>query len=224
MLADLLQRADIWRGRQAASRALRSTLSTGFEALDARLPGGGWPIGALTEILYPWEGVGELQATLPALARLSQGERWVAWIDPPLIPYAPALAAHGVNLERLLWVRAREPREGLWALEQSLRSGACAAVLGWPVRCDDRTLRRLQLAAEHGQALAFLYRPLETAPDTSPAALRLAVRHTQTGLELKILKCRGQWARGAVAVIEDRSHPHLPPVLYGPERNSQGEK
>ena len=209
MLAELLQRADIWRGRQTAPRAQRSTAPTGYGTLDTCLPGGGWPIGALTEILYPQEGIGELQLTLPTLARLSQGERWIAWINPPLTPYAPALAAHGVNLQRLLWVCTQRPEEGLWALEQALRSGICAAVLSWPACCDDRTLRRLQLAAEHGQALAFLYRPLETARKASPAALRLTLQQTPDGLAVNFMKCRGAWISNTL---------HLPRSATGDAR------
>lgn len=197
MLAELLQRADLWRGRQAAPRARHATLSTGFETLDAHLPGGGWPLGVLTEILYPGEGVGEVQPLLPALARLSHGERWIAWVDPPLIPYAPALAAYDIRLDHLLWIRTDKAQDSLWALEQSLRSGTCAAVLGWPARCDDRSLRRLQLAAEHGQALAVLYRPLESEREPSPAALRLSIQSTPQGWSLNVVKCRGTWRRGS---------------------------
>ncbi len=203
MLAELLQRADLWRGRQAAPRTRHATLSTGFASLDTHLPNGGWPIGALTEILYPFEGVGELQPLLPALARLSRGERWIAWVDPPLIPYGPSLAAHGICLERLLWVRTGKAQENLWALEQTLRSGTCAAVLGWSPHLNDRSLRRLQLAAEHGQVLAVLYRPLESAHEPSPAALRLSIQPTPQGWSLKVVKCRGTWRRDAL--------PHPPP-------------
>ncbi|HAV86912.1 MAG TPA: DNA lesion error-prone repair protein ImuA, partial [Pseudomonas sp.] len=54
---------------------------------------------------------------------------------------------------------------------------------------DDRALRRLQVAAETGQTLAFAYRPLEEALNPSPAALRLALEAQP--LQLRVLKCRG---------------------------------
>jgi len=210
MLAELLQRADLWRGRQTALRTQHSVVATGFTVLDNRLPGCGWPIGALTEIFYPREGVGELQPILPALARLSQDERWIAWIAPPLIPFAPALTAHGLNLERILWVRTTHPKESLWALEQALRSGACAAVLGWLGHCNSRSLRRLQLAAEHGEALAFLYRPLESARNASPAALRVRLDPTPQGLNLTFVKCRGTWINDTLHLTASRTGDDCP--------------
>lgn len=194
MLGELLQRADLWRGRQTAPAARRPTLPTGYAELDQRLCGGGWPVGALIEILHSQAGVGELQPALPVLRRLGQGDRWLAWIDPPHIPYAPALAQRGLNLAQLFWLRTRTPKEMLWALEQTLRSGTCGAVLGWLPRVNDRALRRLQLAAEHGEALAFLFRPLGAADSPSPAALRLSVQREGDALTVHILKNRGRWA------------------------------
>src|SRR5258708_5515585 len=108
-LDSLLQRSDIWRAGKAGHNV--SALPTGFAELDARLAGSGWPRHALTEIEYAHDGIGELRLLLPALVSLSQQARWVAWIAPPYIPYAPALAAAGVNLARVLLVHPRTPQE-----------------------------------------------------------------------------------------------------------------
>lgn len=107
-------------------------------------------------------------------------------VDPPHIPYPRAWLAAGVDLRQLSIVRA-DSRDALWAAEQCLRTGCCGAVLCWPRQADDRALRRLQIAAETGQTLAFAYRPLEEAKNPSPAALRLSVEARQ----VRILKCRG---------------------------------
>lgn len=196
-LEALLQRPDLWRGRDAAPRA--DAVATGHPSLDAALPGGGWPNGALTEILHDQEGGGELQLLMPALARLTQGDRWVVWVGMPHLPYAPALAASGIDLARLLLVQPRTDRDRLWTLEQSLRSGACAAAVGWPLQStDERALRRLQLAAEEGRALGFLFRPAHVARQGSPAALRLRVEPGAEGAVVHVLKCRGGWTRGPV--------------------------
>jgi hypothetical protein len=80
---------------------------------------------------------------------------WLAWISPPYQPYAPALAACGIDVERVLVVRAES---ALWAMEQALKSGACSAVLGWAAACGLQALRRLQLAAEQSRCLAVLFR------------------------------------------------------------------
>ncbi|HET7809609.1 MAG TPA: translesion DNA synthesis-associated protein ImuA [Steroidobacteraceae bacterium] len=190
-LAELLAHPSVWRGR---SRAAVETLSTGFAALDAGLPGGGWPRHGLVEILTPQPGVGEFYLLLPALAALSRvaPARWCAWISPPHEPYAPALEAHGVALDRMLVVKTHLP---LWTHEQALRSGACEIALAWLPRASPRAIRRLQLAAEQGRTLGVLYRSQRFAHMASPAMLRVmldpvtdAGRH---GARVRLLKSRG---------------------------------
>ena len=191
----LLESAGIWRGGEVSPLHMNS-VSTGFAALDELLPGGGLPRGALTEILTPGEGVGALSLIMPALAGLSRGDKWLAWIAPPHIPYAPALAGLGVDVSRILLVHDRRDRDNLWALEQALRSGACGAVIGWLGEVQQALLRRLQLAAEAGDALGLLFRPQRFAAEPSPAALRLVVKPAAPGIRVRALKCRGGWPAG----------------------------
>lgn len=196
-LNTLLQHTAIWRGDDLARVAVPS-VATGYEALDRELPGGGWPVGALTELLHEREGIGELRLVAPALAKLSAAGRWVAWVAPPHLPYAPALAAAGIQLSRLLVIGKIPPRDSLWAAEQALRAGSIGAVLFWPNDLDPRSLRRLQLAAEAGGSVGLLYRPLRAAAQASPAALRVAlephVGDPQSALSIRILKRRGSAA------------------------------
>lgn len=187
----LIDTRQVWRGQSA--NLAPSSQSTGHAALDAALPTGGWPEAALSELLLPANGVGELELLWPALARLSQddalhGGRMIALVDPPFVPYAPAWRDAGVAPARLQWIRAQH-RDALWAAEQCLRSGACAAVLCWPQRADDRALRRLQVAAETGQCLGFALRDSRAALNPSPAALRIAIDTAPR--QLRVLKCRG---------------------------------
>lgn len=194
-LQDLMQRAEVWRGGGASPAV---GLPTGLAELDTLLQGNGWPQGALTEILSPDTGSGGLRLLLPALAQLSRGERWIVFVAPPYIPYAPALARAGVNLSRLLWVHAQRGVDGLWATEQSLRAGTCAAVLAWPAAADTASLRRLQLAAETGNAVGVLFRPESAVMESSPAALRLRLERDAMGLRVHVLKRRGGWPAGPV--------------------------
>ncbi|AIZ32530.1 translesion DNA synthesis-associated protein ImuA [Pseudomonas parafulva] len=183
----LLDQRRVWRGRQAQPRAL-GLQPTGHADLDARLPEGGWPPAALSELLLASPGCGELHLLWPTLARLSGEGGRVLLVAPPFIPYAPAWQAAGVDLRWLAQVEAK-PDEALWAAEQCLRSGSCAAVLCWPERVDDRALRRLQVAAETGEALAFACRPQQAAHNPSPAALRIAIDTRPA--QWRVLKCRG---------------------------------
>lgn len=185
-LDTLLAGRRLWRGRPV--RAPAAAQPSGHAELDAALPTGGWPEAALTELLLPADGVGELRLLLPALARLTGAGQPVALVAPPYLPYPPGWMAHGVDFAQVHLVAAA-PREALWAAEQCLRSGALAAVLCWPLKADDRALRRLQVAAETGQALGFAFRDRRAAQNPSPAALRIAFDARPA--QLRVLKCRG---------------------------------
>ena len=164
----------LWRGCSPAPGL--QGLPSGYPGLDRHLPGGGWPKHALTEILLEHYGAGELKLLMPALARLSQSSSdhepestgWVAWIAPPFQPYPPALVQWGIDLSRILIVHPREGREALWAAEQALSSGNCAAVLLWSDVLSDAASRRLQLAAAKGRSWAIAFRPFSPyAPASS---------------------------------------------------------
>lgn len=186
-LDGLLAARRLWRG-QPATQTAPDAIATGWDALDAVLPGGGWPSTALSEILLPADGVGELRLVWPALARLSEGNGIVALVAPPYRPYAPAWQAAGLRHDALQVIDA-DPRDALWAAEQCLRSGACSAVLCWPRSADDRALRRLQVAAETGRTAGFAFRPANAAMNPSPAPLRIAIDVAPH--RLRVLKCRG---------------------------------
>ncbi len=190
-LDKLLRHPGIWQAERGRA-APYGSLSTGFVDLDQVLPGGGWPLGSLTEIVAEGAGIGELRLVVPALSRLSKEGRWIAWIAPPHIPYAPALAARGVELSRLLLVRTDSTADALWAAEQVLRSGSCGAVLAWPAEVDQRSLRRLQLAAETGRCWGLLFRPPTHDRQSSPAAVRLKLEPSSRGVAVQVLKCRGR--------------------------------
>jgi hypothetical protein len=205
LAAELDQHPGIWRGSELARTGCPG-IATGFAALDAELPGGGWPCAALTEILPQHEGIGELRILGPALAQLAAQGKFIAWIAPPYLPYAPALAAAGIDLERVVIVKTTRDGDSLWAAEQALRSAACGGVLAWPREIRFAQLRRLQLAAEGGHCLVVLFRPTQAAREPSPAALRIALATSAGGLALSILKRRGA----------PLSRPILLPALSAP--------
>lgn len=189
-LDTLLAAQTLWRAGRTAKFATGGEPS-GHAVLDALLPQGGWPRRALTELLLPADGVGELALLWPTLARLTQAGGTVVVVAPPYLPYAPAWQAAGVELAHLQIVDAA-PRDALWAFEQCLRSGACVAVLGWPQQADASALRRLQVAADSGDCLGFALRDRKHAANPSPAALRLeSVGEAPARGAWHIRKCRG---------------------------------
>jgi hypothetical protein len=172
--------------------------ASGSSGLDAVLPGGGWPGGVIVELMPCATGIGELRLLMPALARITREGRLVALISPPFLPFAPALSQRDVRLDRLLVIDARKREDALWVCEQTLRSKSFGAVLAWPESLKDREARRLQLAAEAGNSIGFLYRSPATAGEPSPAALRLRLQATPKGeLRIDVLKCRG--GRGGIS-------------------------
>ena len=192
-LAEILVRSDVWRGDRLALAPL-PTVPSGSAALDAALPGGGWPRGALTELLVDGVGIGELSLLTFALAGIRAGGGWSLLVAPPHEPHAPAWAAAGVDLARLAVVSPASPLDTLWAMEQALASGAPRAVVGWASSgrdIDARAVRRLQVAAAGSDALVFLFRPARMAAEASAAPLRLQLAGEEGCLSIRILKRRG---------------------------------
>jgi hypothetical protein len=185
----------LWRGHE---QAVIKAEPTGFETLDRVLPGGGWPLGAVSEILHAEYGMGELSLALPLLARLTQIGRPVGFIAPPFLPYAPRLAAAGVRLHQILVVEPDSARNALWSAEQLLRAAA-GAVLLWVEQAETQALRRLQLAAEDNGSCVLLYRPVRFAMEATPSALRLRVWREGNVPCVDVLKCRG--ARPAAVAL-----------------------
>ena len=186
-LTALLENPAIWRG---ASQAPVPAVATGWAELDAVLPGGGWPCGALTELFVDEYGVGEITLLLPALARIAAEGRPQVWIAPPMVPYAPALAGAGLDLAQLLVVQPPVEQQA-WTAEECLRVDGCGAVLAWLPALDHRRLRRLQLAAAASGACGFLFSPGASRRQSSPAALRLGVAANGDALEITVYKARG---------------------------------
>lgn len=225
LLDQLIDRAAVWRGGQTADRS-GEVSATGYAELDRRLPGGGWPVTGLTELLSATTGMGELRLFMPGLAGLmARRPGWIVWISPPHMPYAPALLQWGIEPDRVLLVHPRSAADAMWAAEQALSSGTCAAVLLWAQSLERRAgshprsraprgrqsieralpgsmgqlARRLQMAASTHRSWAIMFRGTEAGRQPSAAMLRLGITGQDTRRDLHLLKVRG----GRPAVIRD---------------------
>ncbi len=178
----------LWLASQLA-RASGECVTTGYPALSKELPGGGWPLGGMVELLLAQAGIGELRLLQPALVQLAS--RKIALLQAPYVPHAAAFAALGIARRDLLWLRSKQQADALWAAEQVLHSGSCGVLLLWQQHVRGESLRRLQLAAQSGNSLFCLLRPLSLARDASPAVLRLLLRPAPYGLRINFLKRRG---------------------------------
>ncbi|HLT99590.1 MAG TPA: translesion DNA synthesis-associated protein ImuA [Burkholderiaceae bacterium] len=204
----------LWRATQLA-RPAGPTVPTGFSALDQALPGQGWPVGQLVEVLLQRPGCGELQLFRPALAR-QLPERSIALVKPPHPPCVQAWAHWQLAPERLLWLQPSSTADALWATEQILRHNSCAAVFCWAHPVHTTSLRRLQLLARQSESLCILLRPTSTMGQASTAVLRLAIEPCRQGMRLHILKRQGAAASSPLNIQLYAPHgaalPHHAPV------------
>ncbi len=188
-----------WRGDALSTSSLPSTPS-GFRALDSELPGGGWPSRCLTELLLAHAGVGEIRFLAATLASLTQSGREIVLLAPPHVPDPAGWEQLGIDMRRVLIVRAARPADRLWALEESLKSSAFGALIAWlpeeKALARHDALRRLQSAAASADGLTFLMRPTAAQYHASPAPLRLALATGQPigqrrTISVQLLKRRG---------------------------------
>ena len=179
----------VWRADQMGSYQT-AVISSGYRALDAELPNGGWPGSALIELLLERPGIGEMRLLRPALHSIARKRR-VALLQPPHLPQVAAWTAWGLPSEQLLWLRPERSADAWWSAEQVLRNGSCGALLFWQTQARSEALRRLQLAAQSAQTAFWMLRPLADARNPSPAPLRLALRPAGGCLVIDIIKRRG---------------------------------
>lgn len=195
LLDKLIDNAQVWQASRQRQAVRPGAESTGYAALDAYLPGGGWPRGAMIECLTDAPGIGELRLMLPALQRMTRAGQTVFWIDAPHIPYAPALARADVDIRQLITIQTQSREDQLWTLENCLRSPGTGLAMVWLDSARRSDIRRIQLAAEAGNSLCILFRHSRHADQQSPAALRLQLTPGENDGQLcpDILKRRGGW-------------------------------
>jgi len=194
----LLKNTAIWQASQKKVRP--PVLSTGYPTLDRALHYSGWPQGAISEVLLSAYGSGEIRLISPLLVKLNQGAGYICWINPPFLPHAPALVDLGLDLNRMIIVRTQSVNESIWASQQAMRSGACAATLIWlPKKALDKQIRKLNLAAKDGHCWGIIFRDQSLQKHTSAAALRIVIEKKQKKLDhhkhqLHIIKQPGGWS------------------------------
>ena len=188
----------LWHASQLG-RAYGRTVDTGYPVLSAQLPGSGWPVGTIIELLVQQAGVGEMRILSPALASVSK-KRSIVLVAPQQTPHALAYAYMGVDPGRLIWLTAAKSSDALWSAEQILRAGSCSALVLWQQHIRSESLRRLLLAAQSSETLFAIVRPLACAQDASPAPLRLTVRPALDGVAIELIKRKGPVAANPITV------------------------
>jgi protein ImuA len=186
-----------WRASQLA-RGRGRVIDTGYAALSRELPGEGWPLAALVDLLVQQPGVGELRLLRPALSAASKGT--IAFVNAPHRPDGLGLSYIGVPIDRVMLIKAAKTADALWYVEQILRAGTCGSVVFWAQHVKDSSLRRLHPAAQSAESLFVMVRPFATVQDASPAIVRLTLRPTSEGLIVDIVKRRGPTLGESISV------------------------
>ena len=169
----LLNNRELWR---ACDVDKVNSNSTGDKKLDNILPGGGWPKKGLVEVINQYHGIGELQLLIPLMLSVIKQGKWMLWVCPPHIVYAPALQQAGIDTDQILVVNKAVPcKDALWSMERALRSNNCGLVLTWQTWLSVKVLRRLQLAAETGSTLGFIFKSRDNK--YSPSRMRIRIKN-----------------------------------------------
>ena len=203
----------VWRGSEMG-HAPDKTIHTGFAALDAELPGGGWPCRSLTEILQPQPSLCEWRLLGRTLSGIASSGGQIVLVSPPKQPHLPGLLQHGLRREQLVWLDAQTPAERLWATEQLIKSNPGGAILSWLPQARPEQLRRLQVHAQSCEALVFLFRPAAAQLDASAAPLRLLVHlGNDWQLQASVFKRKGTPQEKAISLFSmtDSLAQVLPP-------------
>ncbi|RSZ38616.1 translesion DNA synthesis-associated protein ImuA [Variovorax beijingensis] len=210
----------VWRG-DALGTPVTSTVRTGFERLDAELPGGGWPCQSLTEVLQVQPSVLEWRLLAPAMRTLVAQGRQIVVIGPPKAPHLPGLRHLGLDERHLVWIAADKPVERLWATEQLIKANAAGMLVSWLPQARQEQIRRLQVCAQDCDGPVILCRPAAAEHESSAAPLRLHARFgVDWELRIHLLKRKGPPHEGELTIpsVPGGLEAILTPRLRHPSR------
>ena len=192
--------AAIWRGDQLGS-PVSTVISSGFAALDAELPGSGWPCHSLTEILQPQPTVTEWRLLAPAMRQVVASGGNIVVVGPPKSPHLPGLKYAGLDERHLVWIQAEAPAERLWVTEQLIKTNAAGLLVSWLPQARQEQIRRLQVCAQACEGPAFLCRPAAAEHESSAAPLRIQLTFgPDWELHVGLLKRKGPTHEGQIAL------------------------
>jgi protein ImuA len=181
-------RAEVRAIESAGVAGACAYLPFSVEEMDRRLAGGGLAVAALHEVTGERPSLGDDCAAVLFMAGIAaRREGPVLWALARRDLFAPALAQAGLGPERLVYAECRTDEDVLAVMEEGLRHGGLAAVIGEVGRLDAMApTRRLQLAAEdHGTTALLLRRwkgPRDPLAPPSAAVTRWRIGCVPSGV------------------------------------------
>ncbi len=190
----------LWRGTELGSPVFE-TLPSGFAALDAELPGGGWPCRVLTEVLQVQASVAEWRLLAPAMRQVVAAGGNVVVVGPPRTPHLPGLRHVGLDERHLVWIQAEAPAQRLWVTEQLIKTNAAGLLVSWLPQARQEQIRRLQVCAQASDGPIFLCRPAAAEHEPSAAPLRVQLGFgIDWQLHVHLMKRKGPTHEGVLAL------------------------
>ena len=180
-------RAEVRAIESAGSAGERDCLPFGIEAMDRRLAGGGLAVPALHEMAGAGPGLGDDAAAtlfiagIAARLAMERAGGTVLWALSRRDLFAPGLAQAGLGPDRILYAECRNDEEVLAVMEEGLRHGGLAAVIGEIGRVAMASTRRLQLASEEGGTAALMLKRWRKAGDDPLVVPSAAVTRWRIG-------------------------------------------
>ncbi|MGK7285671.1 SOS-induced cell division inhibitor SulA [Buttiauxella agrestis] len=121
--------------------------------------------GLISEVIYsedqPW--VTQL-VLLPLLQQLGQQSRWQLWLTPQQKLSRQWVKSAGLPLTKVMQVSQLNPLFTVDAMVKALQTGNYSVVIGWlPKELTDEEHLQLSSAAEMGNAIGFIMRPMHTS-------------------------------------------------------------
>ena len=205
------------RAIETSGRATYSSkvISSGCDAVDRLLPGGGYAAGSMIEFLQDRAGSGAMALGLTTAKQAIEPGKYLLVVDRHRRFYPPAAIALGLPIDRMVVVHPDSVADAVWAIDQALRSSGVGAVLAELDTLDDRSARRLQLAAEQGGGLGIWIRNAKLMRGPSWAEVQWLIRsqassttsleNTAAGnhrrMQLRLLRCRGGKAGKSISLV-----------------------
>lgn len=146
--------------------ANRSSTRTASAGPSAQADVAGDTTGLISEVVYREDQPMMTQLLLlPLLQQLGQQSRWQLWLTPQQKLSREWVQASGLPLTKLMQISQLSPGDTLDSMIRALRTGNYSVVIGWHAEdLTDDEHRRLVAAAEKGNAMGFIMRPVRLDP------------------------------------------------------------
>lgn len=119
--------------------------------------------GSITEIVLRNGESNSIPMLMPLLAQLSQDNRWLVWIAPPVLLPKQTLLAAGIDLKKVILLNPDSKHSTFQLAKQALGTGTSHAVVSWPGYLSESEFEELETAAQQGQSLGIVIRQRHNA-------------------------------------------------------------